>query len=277
MSGPDTPATDRSGLPARRHVVFFHAHPDDEAIFTGGTMALLVAAGCPITLIVATSGELGRRPPRHHGDIGRIRESETHAACALLGVERVEFLRYRDSGMPGDPANHHPEAFGNADIDEAAGRVAAIATQQHATDLVIYDPGGIYGHPDHIQVHRVGTRAAQLAGMPTIYESTVDRDYLHNTKDCAHLVSQAHRNLSPELNLGVTSALVSTTVDTRDHLDIKRAAIAAHHTQVPCTSDIATMPTPAFAQLYGLEWYIRRGPASTFEHITGRPQLCPAA
>ena len=178
--------------PPNPSVVFLHAHPDDEAIFTGGTIALLAAAGHTITLIVATSGQLGRQ-----------RETETAAAAALLGIERVEFLRYRDSGMPGDPANHHPRAFTNTDPDHAAAQVAAIAAQQHATDLVTYDPGGIYGHPDHLQIHRVGTRAAHHAGIPTIYEATVNPDYLHHRRGPTHLVTRAHHHVPNHLPLGV--------------------------------------------------------------------------
>jgi len=144
--------------------------------------------------------------------------SETRAACALLGVERVEFLPYRDSGMPGNPANRHPLAFARADLDSAAERLAGIVTQQHASDLVIYDAGGIYGHPDHIQAHRVGAPAARLAAVSSLYESTVDRDYLDLVSGC-HLVTQAHRNVPGDLSLGVSSGLVSSTVDTVDHLD----------------------------------------------------------
>jgi LmbE family N-acetylglucosaminyl deacetylase len=288
MTAPAGPASD--GPAPGRRVVFFHAHPDDEAIFTGATIALLAAAGCSVTLVVATSGQLGRRPPPTGDhptrddpagdDVGRLREKETRTACHLLGVERVEFLRYRDSGMPGDPANAHPDAFAHADLDDAARRVADIAAQQHATDLVVYDAAGIYGHPDHIQVHRVGTRAAQLAGTPTLYESTVDRDYLRACPR-AHLVSQAHRSVPAHLApaLGVDPGLVSTTVDSSRHLDTKRAAIAAHRSQVLTTSDVITMPPAAFARLYGREWYIRRGPAGTIEHL-GHPirhRLSPAA
>ena len=258
-------------VPAGPSVVFLHAHPDDEAIFTGGTIALLAAAGATITLIVATSGQLGRCHHHTPDDTGRQREAETRAAAALLGIRRVEFLRYRDSGMPGDPANHHPDAFIAADVDHAAARVAAIAAQQHATDLVTYDPGGIYGHPDHLQVHRVGTRAAHHAGIATIYESTVDRDYLHH-RGPTHLVSQAHRHLPPELPLGVPAHLITHTLTINDHLDTKRAAITAHHSQVPPTSDVATMPGPAFAQIYGLEWYTRHGPPGALERHAD-PQL----
>ena len=253
--------------PPNPSVVFLHAHPDDEAIFTGGTIALLAAAGHTITLIVATSGQLGRQ-----------RETETAAAAALLGIERVEFLRYRDSGMPGDPANHHPRAFTNTDPDHAAAQVAAIAAQQHATDLVTYDPGGIYGHPDHLQIHRVGTRAAHHAGIPTIYEATVNPDYLHHRRGPTHLVTRAHHHVPNHLPLGVPPHLITHTITIHDHLDTKRAAITAHHSQIPPTSDVATMPRHAFAHLYGLEWYTRHGPPGTLEQLsTNTTPNCPAA
>jgi len=217
----DTPGPSARSL-GRRRVVFFHAHPDDEAIFTGGTIAMLAAMGCSVTVVVATSGQLGRGLDRTYDNIGRQREAETRAACGRLGVERVQFLRYRDSGMPGDPANGHPEAFFRADVDEAAHRVAMIAGEDRMTDLVVYDAGGIYGHPDHVQVHRVGTRAAQLAGVATLYESTVDRDYLQRAVR-SHLVSDAHRSLGAgRAPLGVPSGVATTLVGIGHHLDAKR-------------------------------------------------------
>jgi LmbE family N-acetylglucosaminyl deacetylase len=261
--------------PRADSVVFLHAHPDDEAIFTGGTIALLAAAGCAVTLVVATSGQLGRRLGLQPGDIGALREDETRQAGALLGVQRVEFLRYQDSGMPGHPANHDPAAFALADPDQAARRVAAIAAEEHAGAIVTYDAGGIYGHPDHIQVHRVGARAAALAGIPTVYESTVDRDYLHRAR-VPHLVDDARRALPPELSLGVTSTTVNTRIAIDAHLAAKRSAIAAHHSQVLTTSEVMTMPAATFAQVYGVEWYIRRGPAGRLDHLpAGHPSRRP--
>jgi LmbE family N-acetylglucosaminyl deacetylase len=258
--------------PRADRVVFLHAHPDDEAIFTGGTIALLAAAGCSVTLVVATSGQLGRRPQSGGGDIGALREAETRQACALLGVARVEFLRYRDSGMPGDPANDHSDAFAHAEPDQAAHRVAAIAAEEAAGAIVTYDAGGIYGHPDHIQVHHVGVRAAELAGIPTVYESTVNRDYLRLAQ-VAHLVIDARRTLAPGVRLGVASAMVSTQIAVGAHLAAKRAAIAAHQSQVLTTSAVMTMSADNFGQTYGFEWYLRRGSAGCLEQLTRRRRV----
>jgi len=275
MTSPNanTIGTTRPVQPRADRVVFLHAHPDDEAIFTGGTIALLAAAGCSVTLVVATSGQLGRRPEcpnsQRPDDIGALREAETRKACALLGVERVEFLGYRDSGMPGDPANHHPASFVRADAAGAARRVGGILAEERAGAIVIYDAGGIYGHPDHVQVHRVGARAAQLAGIPTVYESTVDRDRVESS----HLVVDARRALPADVGLGVPSAMVSARVDVGACLAAKREAIAAHRSQVLTTS-VMTMAAGAFGQVYGFEWYIRRGPAGCLEEIS---RTCPVA
>ena len=155
----------------REAVVFFHAHPDDEAIFTGGTIARLAAAGHRVVLIVATRGEQGARTSSAGADedLARQREEETRRAADLLGLARVEFLDYHDSGMLGDPANSAPGAFWGADVHEAARSVADLLGGERARALITYDQVGIYGHPDHVQVHRVGHLAAQLAGADRVY------------------------------------------------------------------------------------------------------------
>src|SRR5436853_4691571 len=156
--------------------VFFHAHPDDESMSTGGTMARARAEGHRVVLVTATRGE--------HGEVadgflepGEVlwarRVRETEAAAEILGVSRAEFLGYVDSGMMGTPTNDAPESFWQADIEEAAQRLAAILQEENADILTIYDDHGLYGHPDHIQVHRVGHRAAALAGTPKVYEATI--------------------------------------------------------------------------------------------------------
>lgn len=250
-------------------VVFLHAHPDDEAIFTGGTMARLSAAGHRVIVVVATSGELGRpRTDDPGSQLPRHREHETRAACATLGIERVEFLGYHDSGMPGDPANHAPGSFFASDTALAARQLVETVDDEHIDAIVVYDAGGIYGHPDHIQVHRVGVVAARMAGVATLYQATIDREYLHFVE--THVVDQAHRAVPGHLaaNIGVPSVMVTTTVDVRSTLDVKREAIAAHASQVPESSTVMTMPRASFARVYGYEWYIREGPAGPIEEIS---------
>ena len=244
-------------------VVCLHAHPDDEAIFTGGTIARLAAAGHRVVLVVATSGEEGRtRFPLPPGDdVGRRRAAETEAAAAALGVARVVLLGYRDSGMPGDPANAHPAAFGRCDVEDAAARVAAVCAEERADALTTYDTGGIYPHPDHLAVHVVGTRAAALAEVGTVYEATVDHEYLHFVD--VHLVEDAGRSLAERTRVGLPTAEITTVVDCRAVLEHKWRAMAAHASQIPDAD--AGVPPEHFAAVYGYEWFVRRGPAGPLE------------
>ena len=270
MAGP--PSGQRRGA-----VVFFHAHPDDEAIFTGGTMARLADDGWSVVVVMATGGELGTRyaAGRDAASLREEREAETRRAAEALGVARVEFLGYRDSGVAGVPApgpgemeaNPLPGAFNAADPDEAAARLAAICTETEAVALVAYDDHGIYGHPDHLQVHEVGLRAADRAGVEVFYEATVDREYLHFVE--THLVVEVLGE-APELglaatSLGVPTVEVTTTVDVRPVLDRKRAAMAAHASQIPEAGYAMRLAPAAFAAVYGFEWYVRRGPSGPLE------------
>src|SRR5688500_3100268 len=161
-----------SAEPART-VVFFHAHPDDEAIFTGGTMALLAAAGWRVVLVVATAGEQGLSSALVGPEVPLAvrRTAETAQAAELLGAQRIEFLGYHDSGVDG-PGDRPVGAFADAPVAEAAARLAGILAEERARALVSYDARGIYGHVDHVQVHQVGLAAAEPAGLAAGSEST---------------------------------------------------------------------------------------------------------
>src|SRR5262249_54145512 len=179
-----SPSSDASPPPchhgpmASGTLVCFHAHPDDEVITTGGTIARAVAEGHRVVLVFATRGELGLVPDDLGNDaLGERRTREAERAAALLGVQQVEYLGYQDSGMAGDDTNHDDGTFWTADIDEAASRLPAILEREDAEVVTIYDDHGGYHHPDHIQVHRVGVRAADLAATPRVYEATADADH----------------------------------------------------------------------------------------------------
>ena len=266
-----------------RTVVFFHAHPDDEAIFTGGTMALLAAAGWRVVLVVATAGEQGLTS----GGIGPEvplavrRMGETAQAAECLGAQRVEFLGYHDSGvedrgLTGTAGADRPVgAFADTPVEEASSRLSAILAEEEARALVTYDARGIYGHVDHVQVHLVGMTAAAAAGVPTIYEATVDREYLHFVE--THLVVEATIATQPEravaglglaaAPLGLSTVEIDCTVDVRPVLPIKRQAMAAHASQIPETSSAMRLPDADFAAVYGYEWYGRRGPAGPIDEL----------
>ena len=161
-------------------LLLVHAHPDDESIETGATMARYAAAGVPVTLVTCTLGELGEIIPPDlaylgagRGELlGKYRIGELDAACAALGVRDHRFLggpgRWRDSGMIGLPSNDDPGSFWQADLDEAALDLVAIIREVRPRVMVSYDDRGFYGHPDHVQAHRVAWRAFQLAGDPDL-------------------------------------------------------------------------------------------------------------
>jgi LmbE family N-acetylglucosaminyl deacetylase len=255
-------------------VVFVHAHPDDEAIFTGGTMLLLAARGHRVVLVVATGGELGTVRPGYEtafdaAGLAGIRLGECATAAALLGVESVVHLGYHDSGMPGDRANTADGAFAAVPVDQAASRLAEVLRDVGATSVVGYDDEGIYAHPDHIQVTRVVRAAAELAGVPTVYGATVDREYLHFVE--SHVVAEAA--LVEDLGLvrshiGVSTVEVAVALDVRPMLDRKRAAIAAHASQIPESASVLQLPDHHFADVYGWEWFVRWGPPGPLDELS---------
>ena len=244
-------------------LVTFHAHPDDESITAGGVMAKAADDGHRVVLVVATKGELGEVEEdflEPGEDLGARRVQETLACAEILGAARVEFLGYVDSGMAGTPENDAPESFWQADIDEAASRLAAILTDEKADIVTIYDENGNYGHPDHIQVYRVGMRAAQLAGTPRVYMNTINRDYLRRSfAEAIEAGAEMPGDLKPEdlEHLGVSEDRITTTVDVRPWLARKRAAMAAHASQISETSFFLTMAPELFERGFGQEWFVR--------------------
>ncbi|HTK15688.1 MAG TPA: PIG-L family deacetylase [Acidimicrobiia bacterium] len=242
-------------------LVLFHAHPDDEAIATGGTMALAKSEGHRVVLVSATRGELGEHAPESLAPGERLvdrRVAELHAAAEVLGADRVEFLDYLDSGMAGEPTNDAPGSFASADVEEAAVRLARILDEEQADVLTIYDENGNYGHPDHIQVHVVGVRAAELAGTRRVYEATANRDHLRRMMEQMPQDPDAPEAPADLDTLGVTEDQITTTVDVRAFVDAKRAAMIAHASQIPDDSFFLQMPLEVFREAFGWEWFIRR-------------------
>lgn len=244
--------------------VFFHAHPDDEAIATGGTMAKMASEGHRVILVTATRGELGEVPPGMLQDgetLAELRERELDRACKALGVSRREFLGYRDSGMLGEDTNQDPACFWQADVEEASLRLASILREEQAEVFTTYDEHGVYGHPDHVQVYRVGVRAAEIAGTARIFMATQNRDrvldLLEHAADFG--VDPPERpNLDVEA-FGEPAERITTAVDVSAFLDAKKKAMQAHASQISGDSFFLSMPDEAFAQIWGTEWFIRIG------------------
>jgi LmbE family N-acetylglucosaminyl deacetylase len=212
--------------------------------------------GHRVVLVVATRGELGEVPEGFLDDgeeLWQRRIVETRASADILGVDRVEFLGYTDSGMMGEPTNDQPGTFWTADVEEAAGKLAAILREENADVLTVYDDHGGYGHPDHIQVHRVGVRAAELAGTPRVYQSTINRDRI--------LARRNEFGEGPEVpdDFGKPESEITCKVDVSRFTQHKRKAMRAHASQISEESFFLAMPDEAFEFAFGVEWFIRAG------------------
>jgi len=249
-------------------LVCLHAHPDDECISTGGTMMMAAEAGHDVVLIVATRGEQGEPASGvlAPGEmLGHRREIEVRRSAEILGVSRIEFLPYEDSGMIGEPANDNPVCFWQADLEVAAEQVAQILRSVGNPDdvvLTIYDSHGGYGHPDHIQVHRVGTRAAQLAGVNAVYEATMNRteilEQMENSEMAQTMEDEDRERISTQ-EFGTVAEHITHHIDVARFTDRKRQAMVAHESQITEDSFFLQLPPEAFHQAFGSEWFIESG------------------
>ena len=251
-------------------LVCFHAHPDDEAIATGGTMARAHDEGHRVVLVVATDGAHGEVPDdlAPGETLADRRRVETEASARVLGVDRVVFLGYTDSGMTGWEQNHHDGAFCRADVDEAAQALVDVLVEESADVLTIYDWHGGYGHPDHIQVHRVGCRAEDLVGdrLPglRVLESTMNRDEMRRGLQEVRETSTAGPDdlfdpdgpMDDGNPMGTPEAELTLAVDVTGYVDRKRSSIAAHASQIGDSSFFVQMPVDVFTRAFGREWFI---------------------
>lgn len=245
--------------------VSFHAHPDDECIGCGGVIRKASEEGHRVVLVVATRGEQGEVDEGFLDEgeaLWQRRVAETHAAAGILGVHRVEFLGYTDSGMMGTPTNDASGSFWTASVDEAAKKLAAILGEENADVLTCYDDNGGYGHPDHIQVHRVGMLAAEFAGTGRVYQSTMNRDHLRRGMALMAETAAASGMELPDFDegqFGKPESEITAAVDVTLYLDHKRAAMRAHASQISEQSFFLAMPEDAFRHGFGTEWFIRPG------------------
>jgi len=251
----------------------FHAHPDDESISAGGTLASLAAGATPVTVVTATRGEVGEIHNRDDADevrdqLGEIRTAELRAALQVLGVGEPVFLGYRDSGMMGTPENDHPDAFWRADFSEAVGRLVKIIRERHPDVITAYDPFGGYGHPDHIQVHRIGTAAywaaADLGRYPvaTHGEPWLPSKLYWTTWSRERMV-KVRREMTPDLGAdeeveepgaGSLASLITTTIDVIDWFEQKHEALLCHDTQFAADSWVRSLPPEMLRRLLGSEF-----------------------
>ncbi len=243
-------------------IVAFHAHPDDEVLLTGGTIARLAAEGHRVVIVVACDGDVWDGP-----DQGQ-RLDELRASAAILGAARAVHLGYADSGhgpvLFEDPPGR--TRFARADVGEATGRLAALLAEEHADLLLSYDPQGGYGHRDHVRVHQVGARAAGVAGVRVV-EATVPREVVAQVARLLLLLRLVTRHRLDEMRgYGMPRSAITHRVDVRAYAERKRAALAAHRTPVSGRGRAARLfrallraPLPVFRVVCGTEWFAEPG------------------
>lgn len=249
-------------------IVAFHAHPDDEALLTGGTLARLAAEGHRVVIVLACDGWMGAADEPGAG----ARLAEAAASAQVLGAARLECLGYADSGhgplFYPDPPDR--VRFGRADLAEAAGRLAALIEAERAELLLSYDPRGGYGHRDHIQVHRVGALAAELTGV-RVLEATLPRELVRLVSAPVRWSRLLVRHDPAGLAASFTPrAAITHRLNVRGHASVKQRAIAAHRSYTTGTGRSArlarvllALPAPAFGLLLGLEWFAEPGGQAT--------------
>jgi LmbE family N-acetylglucosaminyl deacetylase len=240
-------------------LVCLHAHPDDEALLTAGTLARAAAEGHRVTLVMATDGAAGLADSAAGPELAARRAAELDRSARALGVHRVVRLGYPDSGMH----NEH-SGFASVPVAEAAGRLAEVLAEERADLLIGYDANGGYGHPDHLQVHRVARHARGLASRrPALLEATVDRTALLRALWLLDKAGLAPPDFRPDRMRSAYSARseLSHRIDVRRYLDAKRAAMAAHASQAGGGTDTRTLafclklPRPLYRLAFGTEWF----------------------
>lgn len=252
-------------------LVCFHAHPDDECIGTGGTIARAAAEGHRVVLVVATNGDHGEVPVDMDPSttLVAVRRQETMRSAETLGIDKVVWLGYEDSGMTGWEQNQNPGAFCNASLEEAARRLADVLVEESADVMTIYDWHGGYGHPDHIMVHKVGTRAGEMVPGVKVFEGTMNRDLIRRSIQMARdagLVADGD-GFDPDgpaddgNPFGTPESELNLRVDVGPWVHKKRDAMRCHASQLQDNSFFLSMSEEAFAAMFGAEWFIEPGSA----------------
>lgn len=272
-----------------------HAHPDDEATSTGGLFRLLADEGVRTVLVTCTNGECGdaldgAKPDADHHDgdeVAKIRAVELDNAVAVLGIERLVRLGYRDSGMMGWPQNEDPDSFWATPVDQAAAKLAEVLRDERPQVVMTYNAFGFYGHPDHVQAHRVTLAAIALLDYePTVYFNAVPDSVMEKLRERWAEQDRRKREadlaqgrtpeeeFSPEteagepIKMGTPDEEIDVSVDVRNVTDAKYDALAAHASQIGESSWIQ-MGRDDFREAMGTEWFVRAtnplglsGPAS---------------
>jgi N-acetyl-1-D-myo-inositol-2-amino-2-deoxy-alpha-D-glucopyranoside deacetylase len=251
-----------------------HAHPDDEAVSTGGILAKYSAEGIRTVLVTCTKGELGEaedplyKPPRPDMGITEIREKELAAAIRILNIGAYHNLNYKDSGMAGTAGNSDPKAFTRADIMEAAHRLAGIIRHERPQVIVTYDENGIYGHPDHIMANRVTQKAFVAASDSSLtlnvpeppwqpdklYFYALPKTRLKKYRRAAE--DAANPEAAPAYLMGTPDVEITTRIDVTRFLGQKFEAVFSHASQFGPSHRFQHLSDTLKAEMFGVEHFV---------------------
>jgi N-acetyl-1-D-myo-inositol-2-amino-2-deoxy-alpha-D-glucopyranoside deacetylase len=247
-------------------LLLVHAHPDDEAITTGGVMAKAHDEGRRVVLVTATRGERGEI---HNMDeaatrprLGEVRTDELRRATEILGVDRQVYLGYVDSGMAGTEGNDDPASFHRATLLEAAGLLAGVLREERPDVVVTYGADGIYGHPDHVKAHEVTIAALDLMqdlegwSPAKAYFAAVPRSGLEAMRKMAEEAGMEGFGDDSMTLVGIPDEIITTRVDVTEYIDRKRRSFAAHVSQNDPNSPFATMQDSIYRMAFGTEHYV---------------------
>lgn len=256
--------------------VFLHAHPDDEASQTSGTMVMAHERGDRVVEILATDGALGVVPGGlDPADLADHRRAEHERAAEVIGIDRIVRLGFADSGMTGWDSNANPRAFCNADPVLVAGRIARVLREENADVLVHYDPHGGYGHPDHLMVHRAGAAAAALLGTGLrVLEGTMNQEAVAERYERARAMGAEDGGLwGPEAvgddgePMGSPQSQIRWAIDLPERvIATKHRALEAHASQSSDVGVFLSLSAEVFALMFGTEYYREPADPGQMEH-----------
>lgn len=261
-----------------------HAHPDDETITMGGTLARYSAEGVRTIVVTCTRGDLGevRDPALLAGasSVADLRDRELDAAIARLGVSRVVRLGYSDSGMAGWPENLRPGAFFAADLEEAAAQLVEVIDQEVPQVMLAYDATGGYGHPDHVKAHQVAVAAFEASGAAGPARLYFVRFPLNWSRGFVRALREAGidapgsavsgADAGPDVTeIGTEDSLVTTRIDVRSYVSTKLAALACHASQMPADHFLMRMPLELAQKLWAFEFFSREDDGHRPEDLEG--------
>lgn len=250
-------------------------HPDDETFGSGGTLALYASKGYHVVLVTATKGEAGEilNPEFKSSDpMVEIRTRELQCACRVLGLDGPHFLGYRDSGMAGTPDNQNPNSFHVADLDEATGRAVAEIRKHRPQVILTFEPGGGYGHPDHVKISKVATEAFHAAGDPLrypeqglepwqpqkLYYTALPRRFFRALAERLRQmgIDPKQQGWDPDVR-GMPDELITAEIDTSTVVDTKLKAFQCHKSQLSPNGFISQLSSQLRKEFMGTEYFWR--------------------